>query len=93
MQLSPEDASLFFKLMPALQTFANQRLKIIKGLKDVEGYRTISNGERVELRNVVYENPEVIDDFIKENPFSFPKDELEIVSSWKNFIADLLPYK
>ena len=88
MQLSPEDASLFFKLMPALQTFANQRLKIIKGLKDVEGYRTISNGERVELRNVVYENPEVIDDFIKENPFSFPKDELEIVSSWKNFIAD-----
>jgi hypothetical protein len=88
MQLSREDASLFFKLMPALQTFANPQLKIIEGLKDVEGYKTISNGERVELRNAVYENPEVIDDFVRENPFSFSKDELEIISNWKNFIAD-----
>ncbi|MBN1449508.1 MAG: hypothetical protein JW963_00685 [Anaerolineales bacterium] len=88
MQLSREDASLFFKLMPALQTFANQRLKIIKGLKDVEGYKTISNRERVELRNSVYESPEIIDDFVRENPFSFSEDELEIISNWKNFIAD-----
>jgi hypothetical protein len=88
MQLSREDASLFFKLMPALQTFANRQLKIIEGLKDVEGYKTISDGERVELRNAVYENPEVIDDFVRENPFSFSKDELEIISNWKNFIAD-----
>jgi hypothetical protein len=88
MQLSQEDAALFFKLMPALQTFANQRLNIIKGLKDVEGYKTISNGERVELRNAVYENSKVIDDFVGENPFSFSKDELDIVSGWKNFIAD-----
>jgi hypothetical protein len=88
MQLSQEDASLFFKLMPALQTFANQQLKIMKGLKDVEDYKAISNEERVELRNAVYENPKVIDDFVRENPFSFSQDELAIVSGWKNFIAD-----
>jgi len=88
MQLSQEDASLFFKLMPALQTFANQRLNLIKGLKDLEGYKIISNEERVELRNAVYETPEIIDDFVRENPFSFSKDELDIVSGWKNSIAD-----
>lgn len=88
MQLSKEDASLFFKLMPTLQTFANQKLKIIKGLKDVKGYQTISNEERVELRNAFYENPEIIDEFIQANPLSFSKDELDIISSWKNFIAD-----
>jgi hypothetical protein len=88
MQLSREDASLFFKLMPALQTFANQQLKIVEGLRDVEDYKTISNGERVELRNAVYDNPKVIDDFVRQNPFLFPQDELEIVSSWRNFIAD-----
>ena len=71
MQLSREDASLFFKLMPALQTFANQQFKIIKGLKDVEGYKTISDGQRVKLRNAVYENPEVIDTFVRKNPFFF----------------------
>lgn len=88
MQLSQEDASLFFKLMPALQTFANQRFNIIKGLQDVEGYKIISNEERVELRNAVYKNPDVIDDFVRDNPLSFSKDELDIVSGWKNFVAD-----
>ena len=88
MQLSPEDASLFFKLMPALQTFANQRLKVIKGFKNVEEYKIISDGDRVELRNAVYENPGIIDDFVRDNPFSFSKNELEIVASWKDFIAD-----
>jgi hypothetical protein len=88
MQLSPEDASLFFKLMPALQTFANQRLNIVKRLRDVKDYRTISNEERIELRNAVYENPNIIDDFVRNNPLSFSKDELKIVSSWKNFIDD-----
>ena len=88
MQLSQEDTALFFKLMPALQTFANRRLKIIKELKDVETYKTISNEKRVELRNAVYENLKVIDDFVRENPFSFSQDELDIVSGWENFIAD-----
>jgi hypothetical protein len=82
MQLSQEDAALFFKLMPALQTFANQRLKIIKALKDIKGYKTVSNEERVKLRNAVYENPEILDDFVRENPFSFSKDEIDIVSGW-----------
>ena len=88
MQRSPEEASIFFKLMPALQTYANQRLKIIKGLKDVEGYKTVPTQERVKLRNAVYENPEIIEDFVRENPFLFSKDELEIISSWKDFIID-----
>jgi hypothetical protein len=88
MQLSREDASLFFKLMPALQTFANQQLKIIEGLKEVEDYKTISDGERVELRNAVYNNPNVIEDFVRKNPFLFSQDELEIVSGWRNFVAD-----
>ena len=88
MQLSKGDASLFFKLMPALQTFANQRLKVVKGLEDVEGYKIISNEDRIELRNSLYENPEIIDDFVRENPLSFSKDELEIIASWNNFIAD-----
>lgn len=88
MQLSQEDATLFFKLMPALQTFANGQLRIVDGLEGIDDYRTISNEERIELRNAVYENPEVIDDFVQENPFSFSQDELSIISSWKNFVAD-----
>jgi hypothetical protein len=87
MQLSPEDAALFFKLMPALQTFANRELKIIKDLPDVEQYQKISNEQRVKLRNAFYKRPELIDGFVRENPFDYSPDELAIVSGWKNFVA------
>lgn len=87
MQLSYEDVSLFFKLMPALQTFGNQQLQVIKKLKDVDGYQNISNEQRVKLRNAFYEKPEIIDDFVRDNPLEFSSDELEIVSGWKNFVT------
>lgn len=87
MQLSPEDAALFFKLMPALQTFGNQRLQIIKSLNNMDGYQKISNEQRIRLRNAFYEKPEIIDDFVRENSFGFSSDELEIISGWKNFVA------
>ena len=87
MQLSPDDAAQFFKLMPALQVFANQQLKIIKNLEDVKRYQKILNEQRVDLRNAVYKQPELIDDFVRENPFGFSPEELAIVADWKNFIA------
>jgi len=87
MQLSPDDAALFFKLMSALQMFANQRLKIIKNLEEVKQYQKISNEQRVKLRNAFYKHSELIDDFVQENPFGFPSDDLAIISGWKNFVA------
>jgi hypothetical protein len=87
MQLTSEDAALFFKLMPALQVYANQQLQVIKKLDDVEQYKNISNEQRVKLRNAVYKNPDVISDFVQQNPFEFPAEELEIVLGWKGFIA------
>lgn len=87
MQISSEDATLFFKLMPALQTFANQSLHVIKNLNEVEQYQRISNDQRVKLRNIFYKKPEIIDDFVRENWFGFSPDELAIVSGWKNFVA------
>ncbi len=87
MLLSPEDAGLFFKLMPALQVFANQKLQIIKRLAHVEQYQKVSDEQRVKLRNALYEKPELIDEFVRENPFGFSGDELGIISGWVNFVA------
>lgn len=87
MQISPEDADLFFKLMPALQMFANQRLQVSENLINVKQYQNLSNEQKVNLRNAFYDNPEIIDDFVRENPYSLSPDELEIVSEWKNFVA------
>ncbi len=87
MLLPPEDAHLFFKLMPALQVFGNQRLNIIKNLKDTEQYKKISTADRLALRDAVYANPEIIAAFARENPHGFSKEELEIVDGWRAYIA------
>ncbi len=87
MQLTPDDAALFFKLMPALQVHANGRLHVIKDMETPEQYQKIKNEDRVKLRNVFYKTPEIIDDFVRENPFGFSSNELAIVSGWKNFVA------
>jgi hypothetical protein len=87
MQLSPEDAALFFKLMPALQAHANGRLQIIKDIETPEQYKKTTNEKRIQLRNALYKEPEIIDEFVRENPFGLSPDELAIVSGWKNFVA------
>ena len=86
MQLTPEDAALFFKLMPALQSYANRRLHILKDVETPEQYQKITNEKRIKLRNALYKKPAIIDDFVRENPFGFSQDELAIVSGWKNFV-------
>lgn len=87
MLLLPGDAALFFKLMPALQVFANQKLQILKNLDTVEQYQKIADAQRVKLRNAVYKKPEIIDEFVLVNPSGFSADELAVVSGWKNFVA------
>lgn len=87
MLLPPDDARLFFKLMPALQVFGNQQLKVVKNLSDIEQYKKISNEQRVKLRNAVCENPSVIESFTKENPHGFSLDELGIIAGWRDFIV------
>ncbi len=87
MLLSPEDAGLFFKLMPALQVFANQKLQVIRRLENVEQYQKVSDEQRVKLRNALYKKPDLIEEFVRENPSGFSADELGIISGWKNFVT------
>jgi hypothetical protein len=87
MLLPPEDATLFFKLMPALQVFANQKLHIIKSLENVDRYQKVSDEQRIELRNAFYQQPELIDEFVRVNPIGASPNELGIVSGWKNFVS------
>lgn len=87
MMLNKEDADLFFKLHWSLLFFVNMESQIIKGLS--EPYLKNQNLEEVnELNEILFNNPEIIDSFISENPFNFSSDELIIIKSWKNHIKD-----
>ena len=84
-KLSEEDVKLFYKLMHALLYYANKRFNIIKNVSTKEEFFRRDIEETVPLRDKMYKNPYVFDDFAKDNPENFNKEELDIILSWKKF--------
>jgi hypothetical protein len=85
MKLSKQDADLFFKLMWSLQNYVNQRLGILSEVATVDGYQKLPSSEKLKVREKLYENIELIDAYLEENPQNFSKAELKIIESWKKF--------
>ena len=44
----------------------------------------LGSEKRLPIRDAVYEHPELIDEFIKQNPHNFNTEQLEILKGWKN---------
>jgi hypothetical protein len=88
MKLATKDTALFFKLMWRLQFYVNQKRRILPDVDSVEDYADVPSMERVQVRNVLWENPELIDAYVAENPHDLPDDELDIIRKWKRFVAD-----
>jgi hypothetical protein len=86
MKLSEQDARLFFELTWALQFYTNQKLNILSDVESLEEYESLNQDEQFNVREALYENIELIDDFVKENPFDFDDEKLEIIKSWKDFV-------
>ena len=86
MNLSLEDAKLFFELMWGLQRYCNQRLKIIKDFSSVVDYSQLTVQKKLKLREALWKSPGLIDDYLKLNPASLSSENLDIVRNWKGFI-------
>lgn len=87
MKLSSEDAELYFELIWPLQLFVNRRLKILPKVKTVEELKNCPSEKRVAVRDALFENADLIDAFVKDNPEGFPDEKLAIVSKWNHFIS------
>lgn len=86
MKLTIQDADIFFRLMESLQLYVNLKLGILPHITTVDEYQLLTTRERIPVRDALYDNIELIDSFLQENLQQFPKEELEIIKSWKHFI-------
>lgn len=89
MRLSIDDVNLFYKLNPALLLFVNLRLGLQKEVVNIKNFLSLQLDKKVEVRNALYDNINLIDEFVEKNPDNFSLEELDIVSSWKNFIKSI----
>ncbi|MCI5159597.1 MAG: hypothetical protein D3906_14445 [Candidatus Electrothrix sp. AUS1_2] len=86
MKLSEKDADLFSKLMWQLLCFVNAELKIYPELATPDAYEQCDTEQKMELRNALYSNPNLIDRFVRLNPQNFSEEELAIVAKWKDAV-------
>ena len=88
MLLTPQDVTLFFKLHRTLMFFVNQRLQAIPdNLATPDQFAALSPEIRVKVRDAFLAHPDLIDEFVEQNPAHLPADELDIVRSWRHFVA------
>jgi hypothetical protein len=88
MNLPPEDGRLFYKLYSALMSFADERLHVLdEPVADAEAYEALPPEPRAKVRNALYGKPELIDQFVRENPANLTAEELDIVSSWRQAVV------
>jgi len=85
MKLSTQDTDLFFKLMWSLQTYVNLKLEIIPDIAAVDEYQKLLSSEKLSVRDALYDNIELVDSYLEENPQNLSVEELEIIKSWKKF--------
>ncbi len=86
MNLSKQDADLFYKLNFALLNYVNQKFPVIKGLIKPDFKDSDVNQTQL-LLDILFSNIELIDSFIDENPFNFNEDELDIIRNWETFVG------
>ncbi len=84
MKLSAEDADLFYKLNLALLAFTNKKLKLCPGAETPETVKQLPLDEKVVIRSALWEDDDLIESFLKENPFELSPEEMDIVRSWKH---------
>jgi hypothetical protein len=90
MILTEPECKLFYDLTWSLQYYVNQKLNIIiiPEIKSLDDYIALEMEQKVLVRNALYENIGLIDNYINDNPQKFSAEELAEVRSWKYFVKD-----
>jgi hypothetical protein len=88
MILDPDDAQKFFKLHKALALFVNQRLALGEPpARSASVIVSLPPEGRLEVREALVKHRDLIDAFIKQNPYKLAPSELGIVKSWHDLVA------
>lgn len=85
MRLSPEDVDLFYKLYMALLFFTNTRHGI-EEISTIEQLIQLSPQRRLAIREILFANDHLIDEFVSSNPAGLNQQELAIVAGWKSYL-------
>lgn len=82
MKLSDKDGQLFYKLWLPLLDYVNKNYKVNKKLKNIAAAKSLEPAEVKEIANKLWDNVEIIDEYLKEQ-ISMSEENKKIIKSWK----------
>lgn len=74
----------FYKIWIPLLKFANIQLKIVSDISNKGPKDSIDIGEAVKVRDALWKNEAILDQFIDENPAQLSPEDLNILKSWRH---------
>ena len=86
MTLLLEDGKLFFELMWKLQYYINQKRGVHKDVVSIKEYAALPTEKKLKARDELWNNPQLIEAYVQDNPDRLPIEELEIIQKWRGFI-------
>jgi hypothetical protein len=85
--LSSVEAEEFFSTMAAVDAYTNRRFGCLPGRDDPERMRDASPRDRVRVRDVRLTHPEILEEFVRENPFGLEERALADVRPLRHAVA------
>jgi hypothetical protein len=88
MNVTVEDGKRFYELYAALLSFANRKLEVSPmQFSDAREYTVAPPEARVAIRNALFAQRELIDEFVHDNPMKLEAVDLAIIATWKNAVV------
>jgi len=86
--LDANDRFKVYELLFSLFEYVNKQYKINPKVKKLHAGKKANAQELFPIREKLWSDDKIIDDYLKENPSNFAAEDLEIVSGFKKRIQD-----
>ena len=83
MHLSDEQCNRFFDTMDSLLTYVNDKFAVVENL-DFDEESVFGDAKISLVAKELWNNTDIIDEFIDENPYGLPASHLKTAAAWKN---------
>jgi hypothetical protein len=87
MQVTLEEAQLFFKLYFALLAYTNRQRKVVPKISKPEDIPGAGIANLGKIRDELFSHVNLLEQFVHENSEGFSPDELKIAEGWRHYIA------
>lgn len=87
MRLLPSQTERFYRIWFALLRFVNDQRQLVPAFATYREEAALSPADELQLRNALWADETLLEDFLARNPTGLPSTDLAVVASWRFRLA------